>query len=173
MEISLTIIPTIKTENHNMLAIFKIAITSSNDEGTEGNAKFPQYNSQTQEHKMMPIKFKCVSKVAAALIQSGVFEGVATGRLTTESYASPSGTKRNRTVFVIEKLNVLEVQPQPQRAQSAELEALSSELAALKSQLAASKESKTTKTKAKAKNASKVVEATALSLSSNSDDIPF
>jgi single-stranded DNA-binding protein len=164
-----------------MLAIFKIQIQSASNDGSEGNAKFPTYNSQTQEIKLMPIKFKCVSKVAAAMITNGVAEGVATGRLTTEPYQTESGKNRNRTVFVIEKFNALDVQAQTQVEPSpllaAELEATKAELAALKSQLAVSG-SKPNKAKTTTKPKTKKVDVTAVTApeSTEVDDdygIPF
>jgi single-stranded DNA-binding protein len=164
-----------------MLAIFKIQIKAASNDGTEGNAKFPTYNSQTQEIKLMPIKFKCVSKIAAEMITNGVAEGVATGRLTTEPYQTESGKNRNRTVFVIEKFNPLDAQVQPQAQPSplvAELEAAKTELAALKSQLAASA-SKPSKAKTTTKSKTKKVEVAAKTAPQeevrevDENDIPF
>ena len=161
-----------------MLAIFKIQIKSASNDGTEGNAKFPTYNSQTQEIKLMPIKFKCVSKIAAEMITKGIAEGIATGRLTTEPYQTESGKNRNRTVFVIEKFNPLDAAVQPQAQPSplaAELEAARTELAALKSQLvaSASKPPKTTKSKTKKVEKVEVPAPTELQEEVDENDIPF
>jgi single-stranded DNA-binding protein len=165
-----------------MLAIFKIQIKSASNDGTEGNAKFPTYNSQTQEIKLMPIKFKCISKIAAEMITKGITEGIATGRLTTEPYQTESGKNRNRTVFVIEKFNALDFQSQPQVQPSplaAELEAAKTELAALKSQLAASASKPPSKAKTTTKSKTKKAEVVAVTAPQHEvqevdeNDIPF
>jgi hypothetical protein len=167
---------------NQMLAVFNIRIKSVyNNNGSEGEAKFPVYNSQTEGIKFMPIMFKCVSQVASAVIASGVKEGIATGRLTTEPYESPSGKKRNRTVFVIEKFNILDnavevetVQPQVQPAQSKELEAVKAEVAATKAKTTSTKTTKAAKT-AKTKKVVEVAHSIAPTypVDNSGDDIPF
>jgi hypothetical protein len=183
-----TITSQLKRRNH-MLVALNIRIKSVyNNNGSDGEAKFPVYNSQTEGVKFMPIMFKCVSQIASAMIASGVKEGIATGRLTTEPYESPSGKKRTRTVLVIEKFNALDnvVEAKPFQASHTspeDVEAIKSQLVANKAATSPSRAAKATKTSktsktSKASTNKKVASVTpsiALTypVDNSGDDIPF